>query len=288
MPMPLSPPVAKMSQLTTPAASPGPRGDTPSLAALLPPPSAEVPERDPQTREEILRVENDPARIVRGLREQVFRQMAHLLELAYMAFDQKKFDRCIKLCEQILVIDPRYPVAGELKTDCEKSRHIEGYSCLVAWKVEEWKKLTDDDEPAQIPWAESVCLPSWDEWTEIAKRITDSVRVEGSIAEEDDPDILAIERKLDTMEIDLAFENTRLEDILSFIRDFSGLNLLLDAELRDHVDPDRIMSFKVKGLVLKHVLRMLGSVLGFDYVVTEEKVVLLTAPYRVPLFNRQK
>ncbi|HEV3026693.1 MAG TPA: hypothetical protein VG457_03930, partial [Planctomycetota bacterium] len=163
-------------------------------------------------------------------KREVTRKIAHLLELAYMAFDQKKFDRCIKLCEEVLLIDPHYSVAKELREDSEKTRHKEEYYSLLAKKVEQWKKLTDDDEGAIIPWSQTVRFPSREEWAEISKRITESViKTEGGTTAEEDPDILAINRKLDTMKIDLAFENTKLEDILAFIRDFSGLNIILDA-----------------------------------------------------------
>lgn len=213
-------------------------------------------------------------------KREVTRKIAHLLELAYMAFDQKKFDRCIKLCDEILIIDPHYSVARELREDSEKTRHKEEYFAVIAKKVEQWKKLTDDDEEAVIPWSQSVRFPNRTEWAEISKRITESViKTEGGAGDaEADPDILAINRKLDTMKIDLAFENTKLEDILAFIRDFSGLNILLDAAVRDKVDPDKPVTFKVKDLVLKNVLKLLLSQFNLDYHITEEKVVLLTDP----------
>jgi tetratricopeptide (TPR) repeat protein len=65
-------------------------------------------------------------------KREVTRKIAHLLELAYMAFDQKKFDRCIKLCEEVLLIDPHYTVARELKEDSEKTRHKEEYYSILA------------------------------------------------------------------------------------------------------------------------------------------------------------
>jgi len=212
-------------------------------------------------------------------KREVTRKIAHLLELAYMAFDQKKFDRCIRLCEEVLIIDPHYSVAKELREDSEKTRHKEEYYSLLAKKVEQWKKLTDDDEAAVIPWSQTVRFPSREEWADISKRITESViKTEGGTTAEEDPDILAINRKLDTMKIDLAFENTKLEDILAFIRDFSGLNIILDAAVRDKVDPDKPVTFKVKDLVLKNVLKLLLSQFNLDYHITEEKVVLLTDP----------
>jgi type II secretory pathway component GspD/PulD (secretin) len=212
-------------------------------------------------------------------KREVTRKIAHLLELAYMAFDQKKFDRCIKLCDEILIIDPHYSVAKELREDSEKTRHKEEYYSLLAKKVEQWKKLTDDDEAAIIPWSQTVRFPTREEWADISKRMTESViKTEGGTTAEEDPDILAINRKLDTMKIDLAFENTKLEDILAFIRDFSGLNIILDAAVRDKVDPDKPVTFKVKDLVLKNVLKLLLSQFNLDYHITEEKVVLLTDP----------
>jgi type II secretory pathway component GspD/PulD (secretin) len=212
-----------------------------------------------------------------AMKREIVRKIARLLELAYMAFDQKRFDRCIKLCDEILLIDPHYTVAKELKEDSEKTRHKEEYYNILAKKVDEWKRLTDDDERSVIPWSQTVRFPSKDEWAEISKRITESViKHEGPGSLEEDPDILAINRKLDTMKIDLAFENTKLDDILSFIRDFSGLNIVVDAAVM--VDPNKTVTFKVKDLVLKNVLKLLLTQLNLDYRITEEKVVLLTDP----------
>jgi type II secretory pathway component GspD/PulD (secretin) len=213
-------------------------------------------------------------------KREVVRKIARLLELAYMAFDQKHFDRCIKLCDEILIIDPHYTVAKELREDSEKTRHKEEYYSILAKKIEEWKRLTDDDEKATIPWSQTVRFPSREEWAEISKRITESViKHEGGVGgAEEDPDILAINRKLDTMKIDLAFENTKLDDILAFIRDFSGLNIVVDAANASAVDPNKTITFKVKDLVLKNVLKLLLQQIGLDYRITEEKVVLLTDP----------
>ncbi len=215
-----------------------------------------------------------------AIKREIVRKIARLLELAYMAFDQKRFDRCIKLCDEVLIIDPHYTVAKELREDSQKTRHKDEYYAIIAKKVEEWKRLTDDDERAIIPWSQTVRFPSREEWAEISKRITESVlRHEGASGSlEEDPDILAINRKLDTMKIDLSFDNTKFDDILAFIRDFSGLNIVVDAAVNAQVDPNKTITFKVKDLVLKNVLKLLLTQIGLDYRITEEKVVLLTDP----------
>ena len=69
-------------------------------------------------------------------KREVTRKIAHLLEMAYMSFDQRKFDRCAKLCDEILIIDPHYVVARELKEE-EKAQlgphetHLVSRDCLA-------------------------------------------------------------------------------------------------------------------------------------------------------------
>ncbi len=123
-------------------------------------------------------------------KREVLRKMAHLLELSYLAFDQKRFDRCIKLCDELLVIDPHYAVAKELKEDAQKSRHKDEYHALFARKVEEWRKLTRDDAQAAVPWSSTVRFPERSEWAEISRRISQAViRTEGG--SDEDPMLLA-------------------------------------------------------------------------------------------------
>src|SRR5438045_8060771 len=132
-------------------------------------------------------------------KREVTRKIAHLLELAYMAFDQKKFDRCIKLCDEVLIIDPHYSVAKELREDSEKTRHKEEYYSLLAKKVEQWKNLTDDDEAAVIHWSQTVRFPSREEWAEISKRLTQPViKTAGGTTAEEAPDPLAMRRQPNT------------------------------------------------------------------------------------------
>jgi hypothetical protein len=85
----------------------------------------------------------------------------------------------------------------------------------------------------------------------------------------------AIQKKLDTMKIDLAFENTSFVDILAFIRDFSGLNIVVDAAIT--FDSTKSLTLKTKDLALKNVLSLLLTQFELTYAVTQEKVVLITS-----------
>ncbi len=211
-------------------------------------------------------------------KREILEKIAHLLELAYMSFDQKKYDKCIGLCDQILGIDAHYSVALELKEDAEKVRHRDEYYDFIRAKVENWKKLTDSDDEGVIPYSETVTFPSADEWAEISKRADQNILQKSDSTEESDPDILAMNRSLDTVKIDMLFENTKLEDIISYVRDFTGLNIVPDQGLGDKADFTKQVTFKVKELVLRNAMKLLLNQQGLDFAVTQEKVILITTP----------
>jgi hypothetical protein len=61
--------------------------------------------------------------------------------------------------------------------------------------------------------------------------------------------------------IDLAFENTRLEDIVAFVRSFSGLNLVVDPTIEGGI----VDTFSIKDSSLRTALEVLSSVKGLEF-----------------------
>ncbi|MDP6959769.1 MAG: hypothetical protein QF645_13265, partial [Planctomycetota bacterium] len=212
-------------------------------------------------------------------KREITRKIAHLLELAYMAFDQKKFDQCIRLAGEILMIDPHYTVAMDLREDAKKARHRHEYFKFIKKKVNAWKELTSADDEAVIPYSETVRFPSREEWAQISKRITESVISTSEGGTTEDPDILAIKNTLNTMKVpELDFADSTLEEIVNYIRDYANLNIVIDGSITDEVDLEKTITFKVTDVVLKIALRLLLSQFDLDFMITEEKVVFITTP----------
>jgi hypothetical protein len=76
-------------------------------------------------------------------------------------------------------------------------------------------------------------------------------------------------RKLETMKLDLAFENTDIADIVNFVRDFSGLNIILEKGFEA-----RPITLKVKGAPVGEVLELLTLPHGYDARLDEGAIVL--------------
>jgi hypothetical protein len=95
------------------------------------------------------------------LPREVIRKVARLLQLAYIAFDREEYEGCHSLCDAVLLIDPDYPVARELRSFTELP--VWGSSTSRS-RVDEWKRQTDDDETLLIPSRELFHIPDADLW----------------------------------------------------------------------------------------------------------------------------
>jgi hypothetical protein len=91
-----------------------------------------------------------------------------------------------------------------------------------------------------------------------------------------DPEDLALVRKLETLKLDIAFSKTRFEDVLHFIRDWSGVNMVLDPAL----NPGIVEVLRLERTSLREVLDILCAVEGleFDF---RYKVVFVSSPLRL-------
>ncbi len=83
--------------------------------------------------------------------------------------------------------------------------------------------------------------------------------------------------KLNSMRISVDFNNTSLEEAISFLRDFSGLNIIVDAEVYQKQAEDQLkITLKVKDLLLKSVLKLMLS--ARDLTAMYKEGVLLVVP----------
>ena len=186
------------------------------------------------------------------------------------------------ICEWVLLIDPNYRPAQEIWEHAAKRCHGEFNG---APRIEELKQLTDDDEDPRIPDRGLLRIPDAEAWPILSDVIGLASPKEHPFKE---PEMEDIRWKLDQMKFELHLENTSLEDALAMIRDLSSLNILLDADVREFVDPERRITFHVRDLALGKTLRLLLAPLGLEAVVTEERIVLLTSPRRAAGFAAQK
>src|SRR5439155_991839 len=67
---------------------------------------------------------------------------------------------------------------------------------------------------------------------------------------ESDPRKQEVVNKLNTMRLTVDFKDNTLDDALTFIRDFSGLNIVVDAEVGQKAGSDLKVTLHVKDLLI--------------------------------------
>lgn len=189
--------------------------------------------------------------------------------------EQERFRLCIAICDEILWIDPHYPVALALNHMAMRGMHIKLGGGGWAEAVEPWKRVTDDGEDAVIPDFQVFRFPAREEWAEKRLQVFSPEDLDEWEAEQ-----AGIRAKLERMPISLEFINALPEVVLAYMRDYSGLNIILDAAVRDRIEPDIPISIICRGVPLGHALNLVLAYSGKGLVplVTREHVVLLTDP----------
>ena len=85
----------------------------------------------------------------------------------------------------------------------------------------------------------------------------------------------AVQCRLETLWIDLEFENATLEGVLQLIGDLTGLSMVLDARVVSISDMDRKITFRAHDQSVGESLRQILADSGVEFVVTAEGVVLI-------------
>lgn len=80
-----------------------------------------------------------------------------------------------------------------------------------------------------------------------------------AVAQDDGEDaVRKIRERISTMRITLDFANSRLEDVISYFQEYSGLNFHLDAEARTKLaDEGARVTIKLKDVTLKTALKLI-------------------------------
>jgi type II secretory pathway component GspD/PulD (secretin) len=205
-------------------------------------------------------------------------RIRELMEIALEHFDNRRYLKAELVCDEILALVPKFRPAQELKEDAGRAALSKAYEEFLELRRERWKTNREDMLEASIPYAEhqKVRFPSEDEWRKVVER-SSSLSLNQGPALKEDEEVLAIKNKLETTKIDLDFTDSTLYDIIEFIQEFAKINIVIAAEVRKEGIPEKKISFAVKDLVLKHVLRLLLQQYDLGYTF-ENRVLLITQP----------
>jgi type II secretory pathway component GspD/PulD (secretin) len=213
-----------------------------------------------------------------ALEEELKRQQAlrvkirTLFNKGTIHFERQEFRKAEELANQILEIEPSNRYARRLRDDSVQAAHRKFQKDYMIAKAEGWKRFREDMMETRIPYTQLISYPTKEKWAEISKREV----VRAQIVEEDDPpEVQAIKRSLENERITLDFQDTPFQDVISFIRNVSSVNIVIDPEALEEDSSE--VTLTVNDIKLKSALNILLQFKNLTYVF-KDNVLFITRP----------
>lgn len=196
-----------------------------------------------------------------------------LYRKALEAFKAERYAKVEELTTEILDSRPTDLQASRLRTAAIELRHRKANQEIYYDKVEHFRRQIEWIDETAIPYQSIFEFPGKNEWAEIAKRDV-PLRFKEKTSS---PKTEAINRRLSSQRVTLNFDGTSFDDALNFLRDITGLNIVVSNDARDLIDSDSLeVSLRLKDISLKNALELILAT-NSDLIYTiRDGVILIT------------
>jgi type II secretory pathway component GspD/PulD (secretin) len=192
---------------------------------------------------------------------------------AQTEFENQRYESSRQICEEILYLDPRNEYASKLRDVAVIAGIGRNRTQILERYKEEWRRTINAAFDKLVSQSEVVEFPSREEWKKVCERKIRGIAVG---AEEESDEDRRTKRKIADSKISLSFSDTSLTDMVSYLREYTGLNIMID--MKGIADPDsiRITAFKVDDLVLEKALDIILRMLDLTYRIKDGVVMITT------------
>lgn len=173
-------------------------------------------------------------------REAQRRRIELMMSDAVQAFENRNYDRCAELAQDVLRIEPLNEQAIELRDSAYRARHERVSDRFLKERTVRFRKWLLENKKARVPSSEIFQTPDPDHWGRITA-LRAAYRELGLISEEDEEN-LEIQEAIHTMTIPgLRVEGeTSLDAIIDQIRTYTDIPFVVTPDAIDAVDAEGI------------------------------------------------
>ena len=247
--------------------------------------AAELLERTKLARQQ-KKVDEDKARQAiiedQRAREEVRRKLDQRRELellfsqAQIHFEREQYGKCIDVCDRILYIDPRLNSVDEMKMIAQRLNHVKSDRDATRSYIEQWKRTFENVENLGTVQADELSFPARELWLEVIRRRRPKGILgtdEGQMSEAD----LEVMNKIRTIQINLDFQNADIRAVIDYVREISGLNIVIDG--RQIQDPSTYTypTLRLKDVTISAVFDIVLGGKELAYSVESGVIVITTA-----------
>ena len=204
------------------------------------------------------------------------RELELLFSQAQIHFEKEQYGKCIDVCERILYIDPKLSSVDEMKMIAQRLNHVKADRDTTRSYIEQWKRTFENIELLGTVQAEELTFPARELWLEVIRRRKPKGILgtdEGAMSEADTEVI----NKIRTIQINLDFQNADIRAVIDYIREISGLNIVIDT--RQIADPSTYTypTLRLKDVTISAVFDIVLGGKELAYSVESGIIVITTA-----------
>jgi len=170
------------------------------------------------------------------------------LRQAIYELELRNFRNAARQVDRILELDPQFREAEDLRNRIKSEELQTMKRDAYERKVRGYRLALLEIKEASIPDTRIVTLPSGHKAAKIRDRknhLPDNVRL--------DPEFVQLQARLDSVVVDVDFNETGLSDVIGFIRQKSSANILIDSS----VDPEEYsVTIQLSGVTLSNLLKL--------------------------------
>jgi general secretion pathway protein D len=192
------------------------------------------------------------------------------------AFTNRRYDKCEKICDEILDKRPEDVQTLKLRDAAEAEAKRDFEIKTYRDKLEHTKREVEWLESEIIPYQELFRFPDSEAWAEVSRRETlqyrqfDTANVSEDTAE--------ITRRLDSQKINLNFDDTPFADAIDTLHELTSINFVIQTQAKDLVDNEQLkIKLKVKDVTVRNALNLIMAAKEQDLIyVVKNGVILIT------------
>lgn len=210
----------------------------------------------------------------RRIREKKLLKIEILLKRITNALYLGEYRRAEKLCQELLDEDPENAMAKKLLYYSIQGRHAMMSTQIVKDNTEHFDRCWEELAESKVPYMDYIRFPDKDFWINIADQRAYGVAPE---IDQEPIEIQHIKRILNTRTVTLSFSDTSLANVMSFLQDITGLNIVIDPR----IDAEVTLTLRLRDIVLKNALQLIMDQTGYMYIF-KENTIFITEQGTIP------
>ena len=206
-------------------------------------------------------------------------QVRTLFRQANLSFERERYESADAFCQQIARIDPDNQEVNKLQELVRVAKHAKLMQSSREQYLEEWKKAFEKVDKSLAYQNEIIVWPGYEEWKKIAKRESKGVQEK---ATEESAEARKLKERLEE-EISMDFSESPLSEVVDFIRNRTGLNIIIDPQVyKDFPDAEALkVEITVNNIKISLLLNLILDMKGLTYRVENGGVLLISTKQRI-------